>query len=64
MLEKQQVDMGNLIDLRNKYKDDFEKTHGIKLGFMSAFVRASTVTLQVFLHSTFWTPKRLGATIP
>ena len=39
--------MGNLIDLRNKYKDDFEKTHGIKLGFMSAFVRAATVTLQV-----------------
>eukprot|EP01036_Dinobryon_divergens_P026476 gene26476-35135_t len=42
----QEVDMGNLMDLRNKYKDDFEKTHGIKLGFMSAFVRAATVTLQ------------------
>ena len=43
--------MGNLMDLRNKYKDDFEKTHGIKLGFMSAFVRATTVTLQVLKHT-------------
>ncbi len=33
--------MGNLIDLRNKYKDEFEKSHGVKLGFMSAFVRVS-----------------------
>ncbi len=35
----QEVDMTNLIDLRNKYKEDFEKSHGVKLGFMSAFVR-------------------------
>eukprot|EP01038_Epipyxis_sp_PR26KG_P012133 gene12133-16244_t len=41
----QEVDMGNLIDLRNKHKDEFEKIHGVKLGFMSAFVRASTLAL-------------------
>lgn len=35
----QEVDMGPLIDLRNKYKDEFEKKHGVKLGFMSAFVK-------------------------
>jgi len=27
----QEVDMGNLIELRNKHKDDFEKAHGVKL---------------------------------
>lgn len=37
-----QVDMTNLIDLRNKYKDDFEKVHGVKMGFMSAFVKVSS----------------------
>lgn len=33
--------MSNLIALRNKYKDSFEAKHGVKLGFMSAFVTAS-----------------------
>ena len=42
----QEVDMSNLISLRNKYKEDFEKKHGIKLGFMSAFVCASTKALR------------------
>ena len=37
----QECDMTNLISLRNKYKDDFEKVHGVKLGFMSAFVKVS-----------------------
>jgi len=41
----QEVDMGNLMELRNKYKDDFEKLHGVKLGFMSAFVKACTAAL-------------------
>lgn len=41
----QEVDMGNLIEMRNKYKDEFEKTHSVKMGFMSAFVRASTQAL-------------------
>ena len=37
----QECDMTNLIALRNKYKDEFEKIHGVKLGFMSAFVKVS-----------------------
>jgi len=41
----QEVDMGNLMELRNAYKEEFEKTHGVKLGFMSAFVKASTAAL-------------------
>ncbi len=42
----QEVDMGNLMDMRKKYKDAFQEKHGVKLGFMSAFVKASTAALQ------------------
>lgn len=42
----QEVDMTNIINLRNKYKDQFEKVHGVKLGFMSAFVKASSAALR------------------
>jgi 2-oxoglutarate dehydrogenase E2 component (dihydrolipoamide succinyltransferase) len=35
-----EVDMTAVMALRNQYKDVFEKTHGVKLGFMSFFVRA------------------------
>lgn len=38
----QEVDMGPLIDLRNTHKEEFEKIHGVKLGFMSAFVRVTS----------------------
>ena len=41
----QEVDMTNLMELRNRYKDDFEKVHGVKLGFMSAFVRVAFFAL-------------------
>ncbi|RIB04740.1 hypothetical protein C2G38_2283091 [Gigaspora rosea] len=41
-----EIDMTNIIELRNTYKDAILKKHGIKLGFMSAFVRASSVALQ------------------
>jgi len=41
----QEVDMGNLMELRSQYKDTFIEKHGIKLGFMSAFVKASTAML-------------------
>lgn len=41
----QEVDMGNLMEMRAAYKEEFEKTHGVKLGFMSAFVKASTAAL-------------------
>ncbi|HPQ95603.1 MAG: 2-oxoglutarate dehydrogenase complex dihydrolipoyllysine-residue succinyltransferase [Thiothrix sp.] len=43
-----EVDMKPLMDLRNEYKDAFEKTHGVKLGFMSLFVRAAAIALQRF----------------
>jgi 2-oxoglutarate dehydrogenase E2 component (dihydrolipoamide succinyltransferase) len=42
----QEVDMGNLMDMRKKYKDFFQEKHGVKLGFMSAFVKASTAALK------------------
>ena len=43
-----EIDMGNFIDLRNQYKDKFEKKHGVKLGFMSIFVKAACRALQEF----------------
>ena len=43
-----EIDMSVLMDVRNKYKDDFFERTGVKLGFMSAFVRASTAALQKF----------------
>nr|XP_039249065.1 dihydrolipoyllysine-residue succinyltransferase component of 2-oxoglutarate dehydrogenase complex, mitochondrial-like isoform X1 [Styela clava] len=41
-----EIDMTNIKALRNKYKDDFLKKHGIKLSFMSAFIKASAYALQ------------------
>jgi len=41
-----EVDMSALIALRNRYKDDFLKRHGVKLGFMSPFIRASATVLR------------------
>lgn len=41
-----EIDMSNIIDLRNTYKDLILQKHGIKLGFMSAFVRASVFALK------------------
>ena len=35
-----EVDMSGVMELRNTYKDIFEKKHGVKLGFMSFFVKA------------------------
>jgi 2-oxoglutarate dehydrogenase E2 component (dihydrolipoamide succinyltransferase) len=35
-----EVDMGAVMNLRNQYKELFEKKHGVKLGFMGFFVRA------------------------
>jgi len=42
----QEVDMSAIMETRAKYKDEFLKKHGVKLGFMSAFVKASTAALQ------------------
>ena len=41
-----EVDMTNVMALRNQYKDVFEKKHGVKLGFMSFFVKAAVQALK------------------
>ncbi len=41
-----EVDMGAVMELRNEYKEIFEKKHGVKLGFMSFFVRAAVNALK------------------
>jgi 2-oxoglutarate dehydrogenase E2 component (dihydrolipoamide succinyltransferase) len=41
-----EVDMSGIMGLRNEYKDMFEKKHGVKLGFMSFFVKACTHALK------------------
>lgn len=41
-----EVDMKPVMDLRKKYKDKFQETHGIGLGFMSFFTKAVTIALQ------------------
>jgi 2-oxoglutarate dehydrogenase E2 component (dihydrolipoamide succinyltransferase) len=41
-----EVNMQPVIDLRNRYKDRFEKEHGVKLGFMGFFVKAAVHALK------------------
>ena len=41
-----EVNMQPVMDLRNRYKDKFEKEHGAKLGFMSFFVKAAVTALK------------------
>jgi 2-oxoglutarate dehydrogenase E2 component (dihydrolipoamide succinyltransferase) len=43
-----EVDMTNAMAMRAEYKDAFEKKHGVKLGFMSFFVKACVAALQEF----------------
>lgn len=43
-----EVNMKPVMDLRNKYKDRFEKEHGVKLGFMSFFVKAAVHALKKY----------------
>jgi 2-oxoglutarate dehydrogenase E2 component (dihydrolipoamide succinyltransferase) len=43
-----EIDMTNVLELRNRYKDRFEKEHGVKLGFMSFFVKAAIEALKKF----------------
>ncbi|WP_017231546.1 2-oxoglutarate dehydrogenase complex dihydrolipoyllysine-residue succinyltransferase, partial [Pandoraea sp. B-6] len=43
-----EVNMKPVMDLRNKYKDKFEKEHGVKLGFMSFFVKAAVHALKKY----------------
>lgn len=41
-----EVDMTAVMDLRAKYKESFEKKHGVKMGFMSFFVKAAVSALK------------------
>ena len=41
-----EVDMSTIMNLRNAYKDAFEKRHGVKLGFMSFFAKAVVAALK------------------
>lgn len=43
-----EVNMTPVIAMRSRYKDTFEKTHGVKLGFMSFFVKAATYALKKY----------------
>ena len=43
-----EVDLQNVIELRKKYKDQFEKQHDTRLGFMSFFVKAAVEALKKF----------------
>ncbi|MFQ5984107.1 MAG: 2-oxoglutarate dehydrogenase complex dihydrolipoyllysine-residue succinyltransferase [Alphaproteobacteria bacterium] len=43
-----EVDMTNVMAVRSRYRDMFEKKHGVRLGFMSFFVKAATVALREF----------------
>ena len=43
-----EVNMQPVMDLRNRYKDQFQKEHGVKLGFMSFFVKAAVAALKKY----------------
>ena len=43
-----EVNRAPVMELRNKYKDKFEKEHGVKLGFMSFFVKAAVAALKKY----------------
>jgi 2-oxoglutarate dehydrogenase E2 component (dihydrolipoamide succinyltransferase) len=43
-----EIDLARVMDLRNRYKESFEKEHGVRLGFMSFFAKASVEALKKF----------------
>ncbi|HEX6396458.1 MAG TPA: 2-oxoglutarate dehydrogenase complex dihydrolipoyllysine-residue succinyltransferase [Steroidobacteraceae bacterium] len=43
-----EIDLKSVMDVRAKYKESFEKKHGVKLGFMSFFVKAAVEALKRF----------------
>ena len=43
-----EVNMTNIMDLRKRYKESFEKSHGVKLGFMSFFIKAVIDALEAY----------------
>lgn len=42
----QEADMSAVMEIRNQHQTDFQKKHGVKLGFMSFFLKASVVALR------------------
>lgn len=49
-----EIDMTNVMALRTKYKDGFEKKHGVKMGFMGFFVKAAIEALKAFPKVNGW----------
>ena len=43
-----EVDLGAVMDIRKRYRDGFEKKHGVRIGFMSFFVKAAIEGLKKF----------------
>ncbi len=43
-----EINLQSVMDLRTRYKDQFEKTHGVRLGFMSFFTKATVEALKRF----------------
>jgi 2-oxoglutarate dehydrogenase E2 component (dihydrolipoamide succinyltransferase) len=43
-----EVDLGAVMEIRNRYKESFEKKHGVRIGFMSFFVKAAIEALRKF----------------
>ena len=43
-----EADLGAVMDMRRRYRESFEQKHGVRLGFMSFFVKASINALQAF----------------
>ena len=56
-----ECDMGAVMDLRKAYKDEFEKKHGVGLGFMGFFVRAVVSALKAYpLVNAYFTQDEKG----
>ena len=43
-----EIDMTGILELRSRYKEQFEKKYGIKLGFMGLFIKACVEALKAF----------------
>jgi 2-oxoglutarate dehydrogenase E2 component (dihydrolipoamide succinyltransferase) len=43
-----EIDMSAIVEVRNRYQEEFQNKYGIKLGFMSFFIKASCIALQEF----------------
>lgn len=43
-----EVDLGPVMEIRKRYRDQFEKKHGVRLGYMSFFIKAAVKALQTY----------------